>query len=358
MMNKTAIHAVQKRLGESGLDSLIVSKLTDIRYLTGFAGDYGFLAIGSGKPFFFTSSLYAEEARQLPGNEIEIVEVKKRIFPEMHALGKDFWGKRIGYDPLVLTCHEYTKMVEAFTDSTFAHENDILKSLRSVKTEDEIVKIDTAQRIAETVLESIIAELREGVTEIEIAAEIEYRFKKKGGEKASFDTIAAFGENSSKPHARPGSRKLKHGDIVLFDMGTVVEGYASDMTRSYVFGKADEQTKSIYAAVLGAQEHAIKGIKKGISGSEADSLARTFIDEHGYGEHFIHSLGHGVGLDIHEHPTLSKSSDTVLETGMVVTVEPGVYLEGQGGIRIEDMVVVDGDGIRNLTRMPKELIEL
>jgi len=337
---------------------MIIGKQTDIRYFTGFEGDYGFLAVGNGPSTFFTSSLYAEEARQNLGDKLQVTVPEKSLYDDMFALGKDFWGDRVGFNPGTVTCEHYTKMKASFSACELIAEKDITETLRAVKTPDEIALIQKAQLIAETVLTSILPDLNEGVEEREIANEIDYRFRKEGGEKSSFETIVAFGANSSKPHARPGITKLAHNDIVLFDMGTVVGGYASDMTRSYVFGKADSATKAIYSAVLDAQEAAIDGIHDGILSKHADALARDIITERGYGAEFVHTLGHGVGLDIHEFPALSKKSDTVLSKGMVVTVEPGIYIAGTGGIRIEDMLVIETAGVKNLTSMPKKLTEL
>lgn len=343
---------------DKNLDSMIVASRHNIRYLTGFTGDYGWLAIGNGDPVFITSSLYIEQASTVIGPPYRVIEAKNGVFPLLRDLGRDFWGTRIGYEADVTTCSEFGRIQSAFGESELVPIQHVIETLRMIKTPEEIDAIRRAQRIAETVFDEALGLLKEGVTECDIAMEIDYRFRRHGGEKPSFETIVAFGENSSKPHAQPSSRKLKPGDVALFDMGTVFDGYASDMTRTVVFGKADPVVKEIYDVVLDAQLAALEGIRANMKCSGADSIARSVIEKAGYGESFVHTLGHGVGLEIHEIPRLSSKDETILVPGMVVTVEPGIYLPGKGGVRIEDMLKIGDDRCENLTEAPKTFLEL
>ncbi len=346
-------------LHEHGLSSCILSHRPNVRYVTGFPGDFGHAAFGgNGERILYTSPLYSEQAAASAGNGFIVEEVRDDTFGAMASRGEGFWGGRVGFEADSLTVAEHERLARAFEPRELVPLSGMLDGVRTVKNGVETVAIRSAQRIAESVLAEVIGCLREGVMERDIAAEIDYRFKTRGGEGASFETIVAFGPESSKPHARPGTRKLSTGDIVLFDMGTIVEGYASDMTRTFVFGHADSVFRDRYETVLRAQEAALDGIRSGMSCADADGLARKVIENAGHGERFVHSLGHGVGLEVHEKPVLSSRSKETLETGMVVTVEPGVYFPGWGGIRIEDMAVVTDGGCENLTCFDKQSFEL
>jgi Xaa-Pro aminopeptidase len=257
-----------------------------------------------------------------------------------------------------VTCSFLARFRESVAGAEPVPSEGMVEEFRERKQPAEIEAITRAQRIAEKVLHETFSLVREGVEERELANEIDYRFRKAGGERPSFDTIVASGPNTSKPHAIPSARKIRLGDFVLFDMGTVVDGYASDMTRTVVLGKADARQREIYTAVLEAQNAAIEGISAGMKCADADRLAREVIEKAGYGREFVHSLGHGVGLEVHESPRLSARSEAVLKPDSVVTVEPGIYIPDWGGVRIEDMVAITGKGCVNLTLMPKELMEL
>ena len=227
-----------------------------------------------------------------------------------------------------------------------------------IKTEEELTYLARAEEIGDKAFEKLLKVVKPGMTELEVAAELEYLMKKEGAEDLSFNTIIASGLNSSMPHAIPGYKKLEVGDFVTCDFGCKYKGYCSDMTRTFVLGKASEKQKEIYNVVLKAQLAGLAAVKAGVSGSSVDKVSRDIIAEAGYGEYFGHGLGHSVGLFIHESPRLSPSDDTILQAGMIETVEPGIYVPGFGGVRIEDMVVVTEDGCRNLAHSPKELIEV
>jgi len=231
-------------------------------------------------------------------------------------------------------------------------------ALRQIKSEEELEYLEKAEAIGDLAFEKILTILKPGMTELEVAAELEYQMKKAGAENFSFSTIVASGLNSSMPHAIPGEKKLEEGDFVTMDFGCTYKGYCSDMTRTVVLGKASEKQKEIYNTVLKAQLAALDAIKAGVTGKSVDKVARDIITEAGYGECFGHGLGHSVGLFIHEEPRLSPAGETVLEENMIETVEPGIYVPGFGGVRIEDMVAVTKDGCKNFTHSPKELIEI
>ena len=235
---------------------------------------------------------------------------------------------------------------------------DALSSFRKIKSPEELDRMERAERIGDEAFSYILNELKPGVTELQIAAKLEYFMRSHGAEGTSFDTIVASGYHSAMPHAVPTEKPLENGDFVTMDFGCRYQGYCSDMTRTVVIGKADPRQKEIYQIVLEAQQAALEGLRPGMTGTEGDRLARDVIEKAGYGEYFGHGLGHSVGLEIHEKPALSTRDETVLLPGMIETVEPGIYIPGFGGVRIEDMVVLTETGIRNLTTSPKELIEL
>ncbi|MGH2764521.1 MAG: M24 family metallopeptidase, partial [Actinomycetota bacterium] len=235
---------------------------------------------------------------------------------------------------------------------------DDVERLRWAKDPGEIALVERAQRLTDEAFDRVIGKLSEGVTERQVAFELDLAMREMGAERVGFDTIVAFGENAAEPHHGPGDRALRRGDVVKMDFGCVADGYHSDMTRTVAFGEPDGRLRDIHAVVLEAQLAGIEAVRAGVTGAEADRAARSVIEGAGHGEHFGHSLGHGVGLEIHEGPTLRAGSEDVLPEGTVVTVEPGVYVPGLGGVRIEDMVVVEGSGCRPLPRTPRDLLVL
>ena len=357
-MSTGVIELLTEKIRELELDSLIIGKQANIRYLTGFTGDYGLVVISPQQASFFTSPLYIEQAHSTVRKPFEIIKVKDDLFKTFEDSGANFLGKRTGYEAKTLTCSDFSRLKVILKDVELVSTTGIVEKLRIEKTPPEIHSIIGAQRISEVVFDEILEFIHEGMEECDLACEIDYRLRKKGGERPAFDTIVASGPNACKPHAVPSKRKLSTGDMVIIDMGTVFDGYASDMTRTVVLGKADPELKKVYGIVLEAQEAALGGITGGMKCSEADYLARDVIHKAGYGEWFVHSLGHGIGLEVHENPRISKRSQFILKKNMVVTVEPGIYIPGWGGARIEDMVMVTEDGCKNLTEAPKPLIEL
>ena len=357
-MRKNAHAIIKQKMRASGLDSLIIGKQVNIKYLTGFTSDFGYVVIAHSGSLLFTSRIYEEQAQFTVQEPFKVKTVKEKVFESFSQLGISFWGKKIGYESEVLTCSAFNRLKEKLSFSELIPTSGMVEGLREIKESSEIQSISRAQEITESVFDAVLELVRDGVEECELACEIDYMFRKKGGERSAFETIVASGPNSSKPHAIPSDRKLRYGDFVLFDMGTVINGYASDMTRTVVLGKADAEQRKIYNLVLEAQDVAIESISSGIKCSEVYYKALDVFEKAGLKDKFIHSLGHGLGLEVHENPRLSHNIDYKLKKHLVITVEPGIYIPGWGGIRIEDIVVVNGEGCKNLTHSPKTLLEL
>lgn len=324
------------------------------QYLAGFRGTTSGVIVSTQDAWFLCDFRYTEQAgEQVSGYRIEEVSgsFTKRVGEKLAALGL----KRVAYEPSYMTVDVLTALESAYSGE-LVPVADLVTRLRLWKDLEEIERIRSASLLAEGVLADVIEEAHAGMLERELAARIEYEFKKRGASGASFDTIALFGSRSSLPHGQPGDKPLESGDIVLLDFGCRRDGYCSDLTRTYSFGTiTGHWFDSIYAITLEAQRRALAAVRPGVTGREVDAVARDHISSAGYGANFGHGLGHGVGIEIHEAPRLNPESDTVLEEGMVVTVEPGIYLPGRGGVRIEDLVVVTKDGCEVLTQSSKEL---
>lgn len=340
-------------------EALLIESHENRKYLTSFSSSAGYLILGKNGSVFFTDSRYIEAATE----QIKICPVK---------LFTDFKDNVAEY----LFQHGYTKVHIEAEKISVAHLNFISKNLkhakicsdgaldrnlsvlREVKSEEEVSKIQKAQLIAEKAFDEILRFIKVGVSELEIAAKLENIMRLNGSEGFSFDTIAIAGKNTSMPHGVPTDYKVSHGDFVTMDYGAVFDGYRSDMTRTVAVGEASSKQAEIYNTVLKAQETSLSILKEGVKCSDADKAARDVIKNAGYGEFFGHSTGHGVGIEIHEAPNLAPKSKSVLKAGNVVTVEPGIYLPNEFGVRIEDFVVITESGYRNLTSSPKNLIVL
>ncbi|MFC1551353.1 M24 family metallopeptidase [Candidatus Latescibacterota bacterium] len=345
------------------LDSFLIAKQPNIRYLTGFTGDHGYIVVTADSITFFTSKLYEEQARSIENGPVEngritFVTVKESFIAGFSDFDISFWGEKIGFEAEVLTVSVFRKLSEKLKFAELIPAPGIIEELREKKDPSELRSITESQKITDRVFKNVLTLIKPGVEERNLACEIDYQFRKNGGEGSAFDTIVASGPNTSKPHAIPSDRKIETGDLILFDMGTVLDGYASDMTRTVVLGNADTEQKKIYNLVFDAQRAAIEIIASGMKCSEIFQSAMDVFKKTGYSDKFIHSLGHGVGLEVHETPRLSHNIGSVLKKDTVVTVEPGLYIPGWGGIRIEDMVSVTDNGCLNLTHSDKTLIEL
>ncbi|HEV3475597.1 MAG TPA: Xaa-Pro peptidase family protein, partial [Actinomycetota bacterium] len=344
-----------RRIDELGIDALLVTRLVNVRYLSGFTGSNAQLLLTQGRGTLFTDRRYEEQA----GKEVPDLErvILARGFPD--AL-PEVWGspgvRRLGFESGGVSYRTWRALSESAASVELIPVGDEVERLRRVKDAEEIAVLQRAQDIADDAFERVTGKLAEGVTERGAAVELEQAMRALGGERVGFDTIVAFGENAAEPHHRPADRALARGDVVKVDFGCVVDGYHSDMTRTVAFGEPDPQLREIHALVLRAHLAGLDAVRAGVTGGAADEAARAVIRQAGFGDRFGHSLGHGVGLEVHEDPSLRHGSDDLLQTGTVVTVEPGVYVPGLGGVRIEDAVVVEEERARPLPRSPKELL--
>ena len=343
-------------LHRRGLDAFWCTDPANRRYLSGFTGSAGALLIHASGQWLFTDSRYTAQAKQEAAG-FDVVECAGgEAAARLAAACRDAGVRRLGFEEDVVPVVEYSRMRELLGgDIELIWAGDILQAMRSVKTQGEIERIREAAAAADSVFEQICDFVKPGLRERDVALRIDCLLREKCGATA-FETIAASGPNSAMPHAKPGERKLRTGDALVLDFGAVCGGYCSDMTRTIFIGAIDNTLKTVYNVVRNAQETALAGIRADMACRDADALARSVVEAAGYGKNFGHGLGHGVGLDVHEAPRLSPASDGVLKEGMVVTVEPGVYVEGTGGVRIEDLCVVRKDGLENLTHAAKDIV--
>ncbi|MDD6276927.1 MAG: aminopeptidase P family protein [Clostridia bacterium] len=340
------------------IDGVMIVSPVNRFFFTDFESSDGILIAGKKGSAFFTDSRYIEAAQ----NKITCCEVRelKNTKEQLPAVLAELGIEKLGAEGDRLTVNElksYCKTVEP-VEIVCDGIDAIIDSVRNIKTEWQLQRIIKAQRIAESAFEHILGFIREGVTEKEIALELDYYMLKNGADALSFETIAVSGANTSKPHGVPTDKPVESGDYITMDFGAVVDGYHSDMTRTVSVGKISDEQRKVYSTVLRAQLAALEIIREGLPCRDADAAARKIITDEGYGEFFRHSTGHGVGVEIHEKPNLSPKAQTVLESGNIVTVEPGIYLPGKFGVRIEDMVMVTPDGCKNLTFADKNLISL
>lgn len=328
------------------------------QYLSGFQTSFGEISsavlVTPHEALFLCDSRYIEQAQDQV-QDLKVEQIDNKLLAVSGARFNDLGAKKVAFDPNDLTLEEFHDVEGAF-EGVFVETPKLAMALRQIKDPEEVACIRAASRLAEGVLSDLIEELEPGMSERELAARFEYEFKKGGATGASFDTIALFGSRSSLCHGVPGDRRLEMGDIVLLDFGCRLDGYCSDLTRTFSYGTiTDAWFPEIYELVLAAQQAALDALKPGISCRGLDAEGRTVIADAGHSDHFGHGLGHGVGIEIHEAPWLSKHSDETLEPGMIVTVEPGIYVPGKGGVRIEDIAVVTEDGCEVLSTTPKEL---
>ena len=355
----TILSSVKNAMARDGLDYIWVSSPENHRYVTGFNNPDGRVLVGHDDTFMLADFRYIEEGRRTAREGITAVCPEGRFISGFVA---DTLGGseklRIGYEQSRLTCSELDALKNAVPQAEFVPAGGIFDELRKTKKPYEAECIKKAQIITDGAFSHILNVLSSDMTELEVAAELEYYMKKSGAEAISFETIAVSGKNSSSPHKTPENRKLEHGFLTM-DFGAVIDGYHSDMTRTVVIGKADDEMRRLYDTVLTAQKAVLDVISVGKANFEMDKIARDIIDGAGYKGAFGHSLGHGVGLEIHEEPNLSpRDNGQILVPRNVVTVEPGIYLEGLYGCRIEDMVIITEDGAEDITNSPKELIEI
>jgi len=354
-MDRIAI--LQQRLKRQKLDALLVGQPQNRRYLSGYTAEDTSIAESSGflliafrrPPLLLTDFRYQLQAEQ-EATGFEVVLYRKGLLPLLASLLPKLGVRRCGFEGHYFLHATAVKMSERLQRQKVeaVSTSGLVEDLRVVKSAVEIEQIARAVAVNEKVFQTVYEELQPGLTEKEVALRIETLMRQFGAEGASFPSIVAGGPNGAMPHAVPTKRKLQAGEPIIIDMGCIVDGYCSDMTRTVVLGEADEKTVALHRLVRKAQKEAMANIRAGITCRAADGLARRVIHEAGYGERFGHGLGHGVGLAVHEAPSLNRRSRKILRAGMVVTVEPGVYLPGWGGIRLENMVAVQENGCRNL----------
>jgi Xaa-Pro aminopeptidase len=338
------------------VDAFLVTALPNVRYLTGFSGSNGQLVLTTdGGGVFLTDGRYAEQARR-EAPALRLATYFGELGPPFAKVCADLGAGRVAFESAGLTHALFTEL-SGFGPELVPTAREV-EPLRWVKDPEELANLRAAQEIADRAFEVTIGTLTEGLTERGLALRIDTEMRTQGADGTAFDTIVGFGPSAAEPHHQPTDRQLSWGDVVKIDFGCVVEGYHSDTTRTVWFGEAGGELREVYDLVRRAQQAAIDAIRPGVTGAGADRAARDVIVEAGYGDRFAHGLGHGVGLEIHEGPSLRPSSEDVLPEGTVVTVEPGVYLPGVGGVRIEDAAEVTSDGCRPLPRTPRDLMVL
>ncbi len=339
--------------------AIIISSPENRRYFTGFPSSDGFLVVTKADTVFFTDSRYIEAAKKAENGFR--AELLTRVSKEILEFLQENNISRVLLERERLTVSEFESfksILKPIKASSSKKLENKINFLRGVKTKEEIKNIKKAQRIAEDAFNHILTFIKPGVTEKEIALELDFYMLSHGAEAVSFETIAVAGKKTSMPHGVPDENVVKDGDFITLDFGAVVNGYHSDMTRTVGVGNISPEQKKIYEIVLQAQLKALEILKCGVSCKDADSAARDVITNAGYGEYFGHGTGHGVGVEIHEGPSLSPRSESILKVNNIVTVEPGIYIPGKFGVRIEDMARITRNGCENLTKSPKELIIL
>ena len=356
-MTDARIAGLRARMSEHALDALIITSLADIRYLTGFSGSNALVVLTSGSAFFISDSRYRLQSA------LEVKRFRRLIgslgLLEDAAAAMTLRGCRTaGFESDALSYAQYRSLRRLFPRVRFRPASALVAGLALVKDRDEVACMEKAAAISDGVFHDILKSIRPGVSELEIAAEISWLNRRRGAESDAFDVIVASGPRGALPHARPTARKIRKGEFILLDFGSTVRGYCSDLTRTVALGGAPRKLREAYRAVLEALETATASARGGMTASGLDAVARGCIRRRGFGRYFTHSLGHGLGLRVHERPSVSALSREVLRTGSVITIEPGVYIPGSGGVRIEDDVLLGDTGCRVLTRSPRELIVL
>jgi len=352
---------IRARLGTLRADALLVTKPVNVRYLSGYSGSNGQLIVGS-EDVFMTDGRYEEQSRhEVPDIRREIYGVSSRTIGEaagmygtVESVISGLQVRRLAVEAGHMTLDTARALRETIPGLELVETSEEVETLRAVKDKHEIASMQRAFGIADDALASLLAQLKEGMTEIELAAILEFEMREAGSEGVSFDTIAGFGENAAEPHHHPTGRALKRGDMIKVDFGAMADGYHSDMTRVIAFGEPADELVEIYKLVKAANQAGLEAVRAGVTSGAVDAAARDVVRASGYD--YGHGTGHGVGLEIHESPPVRQGAQLVLEEGMALTVEPGIYIPGTGGVRIEDTVIVRPQGCDILTRSTKELV--
>ncbi len=354
---KNRIKKVRDIINEAEYDSLLIDSDVNRFYLTNFTGSAGRVLFTPENEYFITDFRYTEQAaNQTDG--FKIVELNKDVVESINDILQRDGTEKLGFEAKTVNYYQYGKYDEKFKDIELISTEDLIKDVRMIKEENEIEMIKKAIEISDKAYEHILDFIEVGMTEKEVALELEIFQKKLGGSKNAFDFIVASGKRSSMPHGVASDKVINENELITLDFGTFYKGYCSDMTRTFVLGKANQKQKEIYNKVLEAQLAVIDKIKAGMSGVEADKIARDIIEDAGYGDNFGHGLGHGIGVEVHEGPNVSYKSEDDLKENSIVTDEPGIYIKDWGGVRIEDDLLITKDGCEVLNSSPKELIEV
>jgi Xaa-Pro aminopeptidase len=352
------IKKVQAFLKAENLDGLVVTRAASLRYLCGFSSPDGVLVVRTSRAGFFTDFRYIDQSRQeVRGAKVTITagDCIGALKEQKQLQGRNL---RYGYEPEYLTCDNLTRIQNGLAGALLIPVNNAVEQFAVTKDATEVGYIRKAAEIADTAFERILNYIRPGIRENEVRAELEYQMMTLGSEHPAFETIIASGRRSAMPHGVASEKKIAMGDFLTLDFGATYKGYCCDITRTVVIGKANSRQKKIYGLVLSAQKAAIKKVKAGVSGKEIDAAARNLIDKAGFKKNFGHGTGHGIGLFIHSKPNVNAKSQDIMKRGMVITIEPGIYISGWGGVRIEDDVVVTTTGGSVLNKAPKFLLEI
>lgn len=352
MKNAQRLEKLRPTLDEQDLDAVLISQPENRRYLTGFTGSAGWLVLTHDRAAFATDFRYLEQfGRESPG--FELVKIKTKFVDTLPDMLDNLGVKRLGFESQHVTVDDHCTWQRATEDVAWVALKDTVEKLRMVKDEGEIEILRRSAVLTDAAFARLLEVIEPGMTELEAAWVIESAMRTMGASKVAFDLIVASGPNGALPHAQPGNRKIAEGEPIVIDIGSIVDGYCSDMTRTICLGEASAKYEQVWDIVLEAQQAALDALCAGMTGKEADSLARDVISRAGYGEQFGHGLGHSVGLAVHENPRASKLSEDILEAGMSLTVEPGIYLPGEFGVRTEDLVIIREKGIEILSGTSK-----
>lgn len=348
---------IAAKLPEYGLDAMLITSEAGERYALGFHGE-GMLLVTREGVHYTTDGRYIEAAReQVTGAQVALVEAGRGHVEQAREYLERKGLHNVGFESGAMTVDQHRRYTQALP-CILTPAQTLLNDLRAGKDEEELAAMRRAQQITDEAFKAILSFIRPGMTEREIAARLVYELLRRGGEKVSFDPVVAAGPNGSRPHAVPGEQVVDAGMFITMDFGCKVDGYCSDMTRTVALGQPAEEMEQVYATVLAAQKAGINAARAGVTGREVDEAARKVIAEAGYGEYFCHSFGHSLGLDIHESPNASPAEDHTLPVGAVISAEPGIYLPGRFGVRIEDVLILREGGCEDITRSPKDLIVL
>ena len=356
-MTSNRIERLRETLKANDLDAFLVTSFQSIRYLSGFTGSHGLCIITPDESHFVTDGRYAHQSKG------EIKSFRRTIA----VVGLFEWAARkqllkgcrkVGFESHHLSFAQYRTFKRVFPRASLVPTTELIEQMALVKDRGEIAAMRKAAAISERTFLEILDQIQPGVRELDIAAEISFRQKSHGAERDAFEPIVVSGRRGCEPHARPTTKRVRSGEFVTMDFGCVVQGYNSDLTRTVALGSLSRRRREMYDAVLGAQRAAIDGAKGGMSARDLDAVARLYLRGTGFGRYFIHGLGHGIGYRLHERPRISALSNDLLQAGSVVTIEPGIYIEGVGGVRIEDEVLLTATGCRTITNVPKGLLIL